>query len=93
MPFETDGSAFEGRKVVVFESLYRGGQEVASHKDLTSVSQSVDYREDVPPSEKGRSGREGTPRTGDETARMAIGACAALGCAGIILALWRRKKE
>ena len=93
MPFETDGSAFEGRKVVVFESLYRGGQEVASHKDLTSVSQSVDYREDVPPSEKGRSGREGTPRTGDETARMAIGACAALGCVGIILALWRRKKE
>lgn len=91
--FETDGSSLADKKVVVFESLYRGGQEVASHKDLDSISQTVDYREDVPPSEAGRSGQGRTPRTGDETARVVIGACGALGCAGIILALWSRKKE
>lgn len=90
--FETDGPSLEGRRVVVFESLYRGGQEVASHKDLGSESQTVDYREEMPPADEDRSGRKGTPKTGDATARAAIGACAALGCTGIILALWRRGK-
>ena len=102
MPFEVDGSSIEGRKVVVFETLYRDGNEVASHKDLGAASQTVDYREDVPPDEpenesKGenpnaRRETGGIPQTGDQTALVAMGVCAALGCAGVILALWRRRK-
>lgn len=93
MPFETDGSAFEGKKVVVFESLYREGQEVANHRDLNSESQSVDYREGLSSNKENRSGQGGTPKTGDETACVAVGACAVLGCAGIILTLWHKRRE
>jgi hypothetical protein len=100
MPFEVAGAAVDGKGVVVFETLYRDGQEVVSHKDLNAASQTVDYREEVPSSgseskqSNGKTQREvgGIPQTGDTTARVAIGACAALGCAGIILALWRRRK-
>ena len=100
MPFEVAGAAVDGKRVVVFETLYRDGQEVVSHKDLNAASQTVDYREEVPSSgseskqSNGKTQREvgGIPQTGDTTARVAIGACAALGCAGIILALWRRRK-
>ena len=100
MPFEVAGAAVDGKRVVVFETLYRDGQEVASHKDLNAASQTVDYRGEVQPSgseskqSNGKTQREasGIPQTGDTTARVAIGACAALGCAGIILALWRRRK-
>jgi uncharacterized surface anchored protein len=100
MPFEAAGAAVDGKRVVVFETLYRDGQEVVSHKDLNAASQTVDYREEVPSSgseskqANGKTQREagGIPQTGDTTARVAIGACAALGCAGIILALWRRRK-
>lgn len=91
MPFETDGSVFVGRKVVVFESLCRGGQEVATHKDLSAASQMVSYRHDEPLAEEGRSGRSGTPGTGDATAQTVIGVCAALGCVGLILGLWHRE--
>lgn len=100
MPFEVAGAAVDGKGVVVFETLYRDGQEVVSHKDLNAASQTVDYREEVPSSgseskqSNGKTQREvgGIPQTGDTTARVAIGACAALGCAGIILAQWRRRK-
>lgn len=101
MPFEVAGSSVEGKEVVVFETLYRDGQEVASHKNLNAPSQTVDYRGEAPsgetqswrPSSESQREAGGIPQTGDTTARVAIGACAALGCAGIILALWRRKKS
>ena len=102
MPFEVAGSSIEGRKVVVFETLYRDGNEVASHKDLGAASQTVDYHKDVPPDNSGdkpenanpntRHEVSGTPQTGDPTAHIAMGVCATLGCAGVILALWRRRK-
>ena len=41
--FTFDGSALAGKEVVVFETLYRNGIEIASHADINDVGQTVTY--------------------------------------------------
>ncbi|MDO5695375.1 MAG: SpaA isopeptide-forming pilin-related protein [Eubacteriales bacterium] len=41
MPFTFDASALAGTEVVVFESIYHNGIEIAAHADLTDVEQTV----------------------------------------------------
>lgn len=46
--FEFDGSALRGRDVVVFETLYRGEAEVATHADINDQGQTVRLVEPAP---------------------------------------------
>ena len=66
MVFEFNGSNLNGVTVVVFENLYHKDVIVASHHDINSKPQSVNYPPEVPttdnPPEKPRGG---TPNTGD----------------------------
>lgn len=43
--FTFDASGLAGRKVVVFETLYLGGTEIASHKDLKDEGQTVSFHQ------------------------------------------------
>ena len=45
IPFTTDASALKGRSIVVFETLFQGNIECASHRDLTDDHQTVSYPE------------------------------------------------
>ncbi len=42
MTFEFDSRLLDGESVVVFETLYRGGVEIAAHADLTDEGQTVE---------------------------------------------------
>lgn len=48
VPFEFDGTGFEGIDIVVFETLYRNGEAVFEHNDLDNVNQTVRTTEPVP---------------------------------------------
>lgn len=48
VPFEFDGTGFEGIDIVVFETLYRNGKAVFEHNDLDNVNQTVRTTEPVP---------------------------------------------
>lgn len=48
VPFEFDGTGFEGIDIVVFETLYRNGEAVFEHTDLDNANQTVRMTEPVP---------------------------------------------
>lgn len=45
LPFTFDASGMSGKVVVVFETLYKGGLEIASHADLEDQGQTVTFGE------------------------------------------------
>lgn len=46
--FEFDGTGLEGADIVIFETLYRGGEAVCEHAELDNANQTVRMIEPVP---------------------------------------------
>lgn len=42
VPFQFDASNYQGKRLVVFETLYSGNNKIAEHKNINDVSQSID---------------------------------------------------
>ena len=49
MTFVFDSSLLGSKTIVVFETLYKDGKEIAAHTDLTDAAQSVEFK--APPTE------------------------------------------
>ena len=93
MEFKFDGSAIKTTtELVVFESLYREGVEIATHTDLKDKDQTVTIT--VP--EKETPKRKTTPKTGDDRnygTLIGLGAVALGGAIGACILYFRKKKD
>lgn len=79
--FTFDGSALEGKSIVVFENLYHEGIEVGSHADLEDEGQTIDF----PPS--------GPPHTGDRSPVVPVVIAMLFALGGIVIAIRVRSKK
>lgn len=79
--FTFNGSALEGKSIVVFEHLYHEGIEVGSHADLEDEGQTIDF----PPSSP--------PHTGDSVSVTAVVVVMLLAFGGIIVTVVIRARS
>ncbi|MDL2225059.1 VaFE repeat-containing surface-anchored protein [Eubacteriales bacterium OttesenSCG-928-M02] len=92
--FTFDSTTLEGKTLVVFEVLEYQGEEIATHKDISSEEQTITVETKEPPVEKTPPGD--TPKTGDDSnigVWIALMVAALLG-AGVLsfFGLKKRKK-
>ena len=90
MKFKFDGSAIKATtELVVFESLYRDGVEIATHADLKDKNQTVTIT--VPEKPK-----KPTPKTGDDRnygTLIGLGAVALGGAVSACILYFKKKKD
>ena len=95
MQFKFDGSAITATtELVVFESLYREGVEIATHADLKDKDQTVKIT--VPEKETPNTPGKTTPKTGDDRnygTLIGLGAVALGAAIGACILYFKKKKD
>ena len=92
LEFTFDATGLGGRDIVVFETLYREGVEVAIHADINDSAQTVSIVK--PPAPK-PTPKSDMPKTGDSTRLgvLALVAGVAAGCLVALLILKRQRNK
>jgi len=85
--FIFDSTAFAGKSVVCFETLYFGGIEIATHSDLKDEGQTVTFEKPEKPE------RPSSPKTYDETTPLPTALFLAGAAVLTVLLLAMRKKK
>lgn len=80
--FTFNSSALKGQKIVVFEKVYQGDKEVASHEDINDEGQTVKVAIPNKETPKGNNNNGGLPSTGEYSSAGII----AFGISVIVLA-------
>ena len=95
MQFKFDGSAITATtELVVFESLYREGVEIATHADLKDKDQTVKIT--MPEKETPKTPGKTTPKTGDDRnygTLIGLGAVALGAAIGACILYFKKKKD
>lgn len=81
MEFIFDASALKDKEIVVFESLFYEGREIAAHADLQDKDQTVRFKTPEAP-----------PKTGDTASPWPYAAAGAAGLLGGIVA-WKKRRQ
>ena len=103
LEFAFDSTLLKGETVVVFEKLYAGNTEVASHEDINDEAQAVKIQEKekgkITTSMPGKTGggssstRRGTVKTGDDSPLAALILLAVVSGTAVVVAARRKKKS
>ena len=91
LDFTFDSSALKGKKTVVFERVYYGEEEIASHTDIKDKNQTVKFKappEEEPPKTK----TPGTPKTGDNVPVFGAVVLLILSLCGAFILLKKNRK-
>ena len=84
LEFCFDASKLNGTSLVVFERLYLGEDEVASHADLSDKEQTVSYEKKIVENPGPKASEVTSVKTGDEANLIVLILCAFLSCTIIL---------